>query len=112
MNEDKFLVKFEDDKDIIVINDKIRTKGAFSYSISKIMVKQDYDLEVESVKIEGTLVTNFYIQELRKIESARYILDHIEVTQENYGSKEDNIVYHFTAELARVKYQIDEFEEI
>ena len=41
MNND-FKVDFDEEKEVIVINDNIKTLGAVSYSISKVKEKDDY----------------------------------------------------------------------
>lgn len=112
MNEDEFLVDFDEDKDVVVINDKIKTKGAISYSISKEKTKNEYDLDVDTIVIKGILATPYYTQDIEKLETARYILNQIEVTKEEFGSKEDTVVYHFEAQFARVKYQTIDYKEI
>lgn len=107
-----FKVDFDEDKEIIVINDTIETTGALNYSISKVKEKNDYELDTENILIEGIMVTEYYTQDIRKIETARYLLDNVEVEKEEFGSKEDNIVYRFKATFARVKYQTTRYDEL
>lgn len=110
--DNEFKVDFDEDKEIIVINDTIETFGALNYSISRIEDKDGYGLDTESILIEGIMVTEYYTQDIRKIETARYLLENVEVEKEEFGSKEDNIVYRFKATFARVKYQTTKYDEL
>lgn len=110
MNDDKFYVEFNEPDDTIVINNSIKTKGAISYTISKETTKNEYDIDVESIVIKGILITPYYIQNIKKIETARFIVDNIDIVQEDFGSKDSNIVYKFKAEYARVKYQTADYQ--
>lgn len=111
MNND-FKVGFDEEKEVIVINDNIKTLGAVSYSISKVKEKDEYGLDTDAIEITGILVTEYYNQEITKIETARYLIDDIDVEKEEFGSKEDRIAYHFKAKFARVKYQTGDYERI
>lgn len=104
-----FYVDFDFDKnsEIVVINDKIKVIGAISYSLTKLNKENEYGLEEEILEIEGSLITNYYTQDITKLETCRYILDDIEVYKEEFGSREENIIYRFKAQYARVKYQTE-----
>ena len=106
MSEEKSYVDFDEVKNNIVINDRVKTTGAVTYSLSKVIEKDEYDIDVEALELEGRLVTSYYTQDIHKIETARYIIDDIEVIKEEFGSLEDSIVYTFKAKYGRVKYQI------
>lgn len=107
MSEDKFYVDFDFDNnnEIVVINDKIKVAGAISYSLAKVIKPNEFGIDEETLEITGSLVTSYYTQDITKLETCRFILDGIEVYKEEFGSREENIVYRFNAEYARVKYQ-------
>ena len=87
----------------IVINGSIVTKGAFEIKTSKIT---DSETGEEYIEIYGSLVTAYYISELNSLENSRYYINGIDIIEENYGSKEEEILYKFTAQMIKVKYQI------
>lgn len=105
-------VDYEADDDIVVINGKIETRGALSYSIERIEYDNDYGLKQEGYEIRGVLVVPYYTQDIDTIETKRYLLQMVDVEKEEFGSKEDNVVYRFTCEISRVKYQTGEYKEI
>lgn len=112
-NDNNFKVSFDADSDIVVINDKIKTRGAISYSIKKVKEKDpDYDIEYEVLKIEGVLATEYYTKDITKIETKRLIINDIDVYSEEFGSKEDIVIYKFNANFARVKYQTTDYIKI
>lgn len=57
----------------------------------------------ETILVEGTLCTHDYIEELKSIESYRYIVKNINVTGEGFGSDDYDILYKFTAEGIEIK---------
>lgn len=47
--------------------------------------------------VEGALQTKEYIEEIFRIETARFTLEDVEVFHESFGTEDDEIVYVFTA---------------
>lgn len=101
----------------MIINDSFKVDDAtLGFKIvktdTKISVHNKLGLEktVPAIIIEGEFSTKFYVNDLRKIESARYILYGIDVFSEEYSSERDEIVYKFKCEQSQVKYQYEAME--
>lgn len=87
----------------IVVNDETVTIGAFSVSVKKSI----NDAGNVEILFDGVLSMPLFEPELHKIESRRYIIDEIDVYEEDYGSEDENIIYRFTCGYFRTKYQTD-----
>lgn len=78
----------------IQINDKHVVEGGFTFSVG-------YDTTVNPplIKISGVLVVggDKYLSDIQKIESEEYVLDGVQVYNEEYGSDTDEIAYSFMA---------------
>ena len=85
----------------IMINNDILVKG--NLSISRKLIKEPYLDQTgrERVKtyfsIEGILSTHLYFSEINNIKCPRYVLNDVEVYEEDMGSDDYNIIYHFSA---------------
>lgn len=89
-----------------MINDRIRvTDGELSVLSYK-------DKENGTIRIEGYFLTKYYEIDIRKLESARLVIDGINVCGEEFRHENgDKIKYIFDAESIYVKYQTEDFEE-
>lgn len=99
-------VDFEADKSVVVINDSIRvTDGELSVMSYK-------DKTNGTIRIEGFLLTKYYEIDIRKLETARLVVDGINVCGEEFKFENgDKVKYIFDAESIYVKYQTEDFEE-
>ena len=104
----KFLLDFDENENYVVINEEVLTTGALEVSIKKEELENGNQIAV----IEGTLATPYYCDELQILETKRYYIYNIDVYEEDYGSKTDNIVYKFRASFFKVKYQTGEYKNI
>lgn len=73
----------------LCINDKIKCNGTMDFSL--------IETEKGSVECHGRLMTHRYIEELKSIETDRYILGKIHVYKESFASGDYNIMYEFRA---------------
>lgn len=107
-----FLVDIEASEYEVVINDTAKVGGRLSGSVEE---NPDLNKDVKNMNreyiIRGALVTSYYEPDLRRIETRRYIFDDIEVEKEEFGSLNDEIIYHFIANGFRVKYQMSQTPE-
>ena len=71
----------------------IETQGKMTFETIK---KEDEhgDIYFETI---GQLAIHEYIVDINKIESARYLLENVDVYREVYGTDDFNILYEFTA---------------
>ena len=71
----------------------IETQGKMTFETIK---KEDEhgDIYFETI---GQLAIHEYIVDINKIESARYLLENVDVYREVYGTDDFNILYDFTA---------------
>ena len=71
----------------------IETQGKMTFETIK---KEDEhgDIYFETI---GQLAIHEYIVDIDKIESARYLLENVDVYREVYGTDDFNILYEFTA---------------
>lgn len=58
--------------------------------------------------ITGVLATHLYLEDIKSLESSRYIVKDIEVYQESFGSDDYDIYYNFTAGVFKLKDVIKE----
>ena len=96
----------------LIINENISMNGRLS--IKRSLIEQE---ENTYVIIEGILATHYYIEELKSIESTRYLIKDIKVIEENFGSDDHDIIYSFRIGSLKVKegetiYTYEEIEEI
>ena len=77
----------------IIINDEHQIEGDFTFKVS-----YDSTQNPPRVAIEGVMTsTEPYMEEINRIESARYLLEGVHVYTEEFGSSDKNIAYYFTA---------------
>jgi hypothetical protein len=108
-NEIKYFLNDWDKKehDKVVINSKILVDGALNIYI----IKTEED-GTETIKIEGVFTTEFYEKNIESLESSRYYVDNIDVTEEQFGSKDDTVIYKFNATRFHPKYQTEKYDTI
>lgn len=82
----------------IKVNDKLMVDGKFS-----VAAKLDSSVNPPVVVIGGVFQSADYIEEITKLENERYIVSGIKVSQESFGSEEEDIYYEFTAAAIKVK---------
>lgn len=70
----------------------IETQGKMTFETIK---KEDEDGDIYFETI-GQLAIHEYIVDIDKIESARYLLENVDVYREVYGTDDFNILYEFT----------------
>ena len=70
-------------------------KGRVSFTAEK--------TETGELLIEGKLTTHYYIEDISKIETYRYILNGIDVYREDFGTNDLDILYVFTCKDYEVK---------
>lgn len=71
----------------------IETQGKMTFETIK-REDEDGDTYFETI---GQLAIHEYIVDIDKIESARYLLENVDVYREVYGTDDFNILYEFTA---------------
>lgn len=79
---------------IIITNDnneQIQAEGKMTFKVSK-AIKED---GTETMVCLGQLATHKYFEEITKIETDRFILENVEVTDETFGTNDFNILYEF-----------------
>ena len=79
---------------IIITNDnneEIQVEGKMTFKVSK-AIKED---GTETMVCLGQLATHKYFEEITKIETDRFILENVEVTDETFGTNDFNILYEF-----------------
>ena len=91
--------------DEVLLNGTVVAKGAMSATIHNEIRMDDFGLPDQKISIEGTLETGYYIQDLTSIETNRYYIEDVVVTNEHYGSLENKVIYEFQASLFQVKFQ-------
>jgi hypothetical protein len=77
----------------ILINDETLVKGKLS-----ITRRADYSVIPTRVEVIGRLATHKYFEEIDQIDTERYSIKDITVSQESFGSEDFNIIYDFTSE--------------
>ena len=82
----------------IIVNDTKSINGSFSVS-----VELDSDARPPVMIVKGSFQTGEYVEEITKLESARYIIKDVKVLFEAFGSDDDIIIYHYTAKSLIVK---------
>ena len=79
---------------IIITNDnneEIQVEGRMTFKVSK-AIKED---GTDTMICLGQLATHKYFEEITKIETDRFILENVEVTDETFGTNDFNILYEF-----------------
>ena len=79
---------------IIITNDnneEIKVEGRMTFKVSK-AIKED---GTDTMICLGQLATHKYFEEITKIETDRFILENVEVTDETFGTNDFNILYEF-----------------
>ena len=79
---------------IIITNDnneEIQVEGKMTFKVSK-AIKED---GTDTMICLGQLATHKYFEEITKIETDRFILENVEVTDETFGTNDFNILYEF-----------------
>lgn len=90
----------------VLLNGTIVAIGSVSISLKSELKEDEIIGDVDQlITIEGLLETGYYIPDLDKIETNRYYIEGVNVSQEQYGSLENKIIYKFTASLFQVKFQ-------
>lgn len=84
----------------ISVNDEYVING-------RLTVKRFKDIN-GNIKIEGTLATHCYFEEILKLETFRYSIMGIEVIEEVFGSDDYDIVYNFIAKELDNRYGISD----
>lgn len=79
-------IKITNDK-----NEEILVNGRMTFKVSKAIDNDGEDLII----CLGQLTTHKYFEEIRKIETDRYILENVEVTDETFGTNDFDILYDF-----------------
>ena len=72
-------------------NDTLKVNGRMTFKVSKV-VDENGD---ESMVCFGQLTTQKYFEEITKIETDRFVLNNVEVTEETFGTNDFNILYEF-----------------
>lgn len=80
----------------LVINESLKVNG-------KVTLKRVVNEDKKGFTIHGIIATHLYFEDITRIDTSRFSVIGIEVYEEDFGSDDYNILYHFTAE------QIDVF---
>lgn len=79
-------IKITNDK-----NEEILVNGRMTFKVSKAMDENGDDIMI----CLGQLTTHKYFEEIQKIETDRFILENVEVTDETFGTNDFDILYEF-----------------
>lgn len=82
----------------IKVNKKNIVEGKFSFN-----AELDDSSKPAKLTISGAFQSAEYIEEITELESDRYILNNVKISNEGFGSEEAEIIYSFTAGGFRVK---------
>lgn len=72
-------------------NEVFEVNGRMTFKVSKAFD----DVGDEIMVCLGQLTTHKYFEEITKIESDRFVLENVEVTDETFGTNDFNILYDF-----------------
>ena len=72
-------------------NEVFEVNGRMTFKVSKAF----NDVGDEIMVCLGQLTTHKYFEEITKIESDRFVLENVEVTDETFGTNDFNILYDF-----------------
>lgn len=70
-----------------------KVQGNFNFSAKKEILKNGDEVIV----LRGQLVTHKYIDDIKELESQRYLLKNVEVIEENFGTNDFSVLYRFIA---------------
>lgn len=84
----------------IIINDEVRANG-------KLSATRTLNEEKNGFIISGVLASHLYYENIKSLESNRFILTGVEVYQEAFGSDDYDILYYFTAKKLILKDHIE-----
>lgn len=79
----------------LVINEELRVNG-------KLTLRRVVNEDRTGFNIEGLLATHLYFDDINHIDTSRFSVSGIKVYEENFGSDDYNILYHFTADSIEV----------
>jgi hypothetical protein len=82
----------------IKVNDKLTVEGKFSVATTV-----NNATKPPQVQINGVFQSAEYIEEITKLENDRYVIAGVKISQESFGSEEEDIFYTFTAGSVKVK---------
>jgi len=92
--------------DEVLLNGTIVAKGSVSVSLEGELVEDELTGEPNQlIHINGVMESGYYIPDLDTIETNRYYIEGVAVSQERYGSLDNTIIYNFSARLFQVKFQ-------
>ena len=74
-------------------NEVFEVNGRMTFKVSKAFD----DVGDEIMVCLGQLTTHKYFEEITKIESDRFVLENVEVTDETFGTNDFNILYDLRA---------------
>lgn len=80
----------------ILINDNLAVNGKLTFARRK-------NEEGSAFIISGLLQTHLYIDDIKSLETPRFILKDVDVFEEDFGSDDYNIIYKFTCRNIDVK---------
>lgn len=83
----------------ITINDNITVNGKLTFRRTLVIKKDANGNEMPSFEIEGVLATHLYFEQIRSLQTPRFRIDGVQVYEEDFGSDDYNILYHFTADV-------------
>lgn len=53
----------------------------------------------DQIVTEGRFATHYYFEEIEQLETTRYLINNVQVFQEDFGTEDFDIVYSFVGEL-------------
>lgn len=80
----------------IIVNNEIKANG-------KVSVSRTINDEKDGFIIGGVFSSHLYYENITSLETERFIIEGIEVYQENFGSDDYDILYNFVAKKFRLK---------
>lgn len=72
-------------------NEELLVNGRMTFKVSKAIDEHGN----ETMVCLGQLTTHKYFEEIRRIETDRFILENVEVTDETFGTNDFDILYDF-----------------
>ena len=99
-------------QDDIVINGQIKTKGSFTVETINTIEEDKLGIQKQIFTIRGVLRTKYYQKELNTLESIRYYVNGIWVTNESFSTEDDTVTYTFKADYFQPKFQDINYERL
>lgn len=99
-------------QDDIIINGQIKTKGSFTVETINTIEEDKLGIQKQIFTIRGVLRTKYYQKELNTLESIRYYVNGIWVTNESFSTEDDTVTYTFKAEYFQPKFQDTNYERL